>query len=269
MFFVGNKFGALIALTVILFILVGCSRLPDKHSVQMFLETQEAFEKVEKLPAAEQPKEFYRVATMFQGLIDQGIRSGPIYYNLGNAWLRAEEPGRAIAAYHLAQRYYPLDPYIASNKQAALGSAALAAAPEPPTPMIEYIFFWQNSVGCREKIICSVLSAIATFIVGVFYLFVPHRRLRHFVVTLLVFTMIAVCSTGYDWYRFEWIRHAVVTVEKAVPRKGNSEQYEPVFTTPVPFGTIITVLDERKDWTRLRFSSGQDGWLPKNQIIEF
>jgi hypothetical protein len=266
MFFVGNKFGVFIALSGILLILAGCSRSPDEHLSQIFLETQEAFEKAEKLPVADQPKEFYRVATMFQGLIDRGVQSGPIYYNLGNAWLRAEEPGRAVAAYHLAQRHWPLDPYIASNKQTALGSAAPA---EPSTPIIEYIFFWQNSIGYREKAIGSVLSAIITLIAGVFYLFVPRRRLRRFAVTLLVFTMIAVCSAGYDWYRFEWIRHAVVTEEKAVPRKGNSEQYEPVFTAPVPFGTVMTVLDERKDWTRLRFSSGQDGWLPKNQIIEF
>ncbi|MDR2115119.1 MAG: hypothetical protein LBP87_01935 [Planctomycetaceae bacterium] len=245
---------------------IGCSRSPDEHWVQMFLEAQEAFEQAEKLPAAEQPKEFYRVATMFQSVIDQGVESGAIYYNLGNAWLRAEEPGRAIAAYYLAQRYLPLDPYIASNKQIALGNSVVS---EPATPIIEHIFFWQNSIGCREKVIFSVLLAVTAFISGIIYYFVRYRWLRCLAVILLVFTLIAVCSTGYDWYRYEWTRHAVVAVENAVPRKGNSEQYEPVFTTPVPFGTVIVILDERNDWTRLHFSSGQDGWLPKNQIIEF
>jgi tetratricopeptide (TPR) repeat protein len=267
MFFVGNKFRVIIVLLVMLFVLVvGCSASPDKHSVQRFLEAQDAFEKAEKLSAENQPKEFYRVATMFQSVIDQGIRSGPIYYNLGNAWLRAEEPGRALAAYHLAQRYLPLDPYIASNKQIALANTAPI---KPSTPIIEYVFFWQNSIGCCEKVWCSVLLAVVTFILGVFYLFVRYRWLRRLAVTLLVFTIIAVCSTGYDWYRFEWIRYAVIAVEKAEPRKGNSEQYEPLFTAPVPFGTTVRILDERNDWTRLRFSSGQDGWLPKNQIIEF
>jgi hypothetical protein len=267
MFFVGNKFSVIIVLSVMLFVLVvGCSASPDEHTIQMFLEAQDTFEKAEKLSAENQPEEFHRVATMFQSVIDQGIQSGPIYYNLGNAWLRAEEPGRALAAYHLAQRYLPLDPYIASNKQIALGNNA---TPEPITPIIEYVFFWQNSIGCREKVLCSVLLAVVTFISGVFYLFVRYRWLRRFVTVLLVFTIIAVCSTGYDWYRFEWIQHAVIAVEKAEPRKGNSEQYEPLFTTPVPFGTTVIILDERNDWIRLRFSSGQDGWLPKNQIIEF
>jgi hypothetical protein len=267
MFLVGNKFSVVIVLLVMLFVLfAGCSALPDERSVQLFLEAQDAFENAEKLPTENQPKEFSRVATMFQKVIDQGICSGPIYYNLGNAWLRAEQPGRALAAYYLAQRYLPLDPYIASNKQIALANNA---PPEPTTSIIEYIFFWQNSVGYREKMLCSILLAVVTFISAVFYLFVRYRRLRHLVMTLLVFTIIAVCSTCYDWYRFEWIQHAVVAVEKAEPRKGNSEQYEPLFTTPVPFGTTVVVLDERNDWTRLRFPSGQDGWLPKNQIIEF
>ncbi|MDR0704259.1 MAG: SH3 domain-containing protein [Planctomycetaceae bacterium] len=264
MFFVGNSFRVILVLSVML--LAGCSASPDERVVQMFLEAQDAFEKAEKLSTENQPKEFYRVATMFQRVIDQGVRSGPIYYNLGNAWLHAKEPGRALAAYHLAQRYLPLDPYIASNKQIALGNAAPL---EPSTPIIEYVFFWQNSIGCREKVLCSVLLTVITFILAVFYLFVRYRRLRRFVMMLLALTIIAVCSTGYDWYRFEWIRHAVIAVEKAEPRKGNSEQYEPLFTTPVPFGTTVIVLDERNDWSRLRFSSGQDGWLPKNQIIEF
>lgn len=266
MSFVGSKFGTILVLSVMLFLVGGCSASPNKQRTQLFLEAQNAFEKAEKLPAENQPKEFYRVATMFQQVIDRGVQSGPIYYNLGNAWLRAEEPGRALAAYYLAQRYLPLDPYIASNKQIAL---AHHSPPESPTPIIEYVFFWQNSIGCREKIWCSVLLAVVTFISGAIALWVRHRRLRRLTLTLLAFTFIAVCSTGYDWYRFEWIRHAVITVEKAVPRKGNSEQYEPLFTTPVPFGTTVTVLDERNDWTRLRFASGQDGWLPKNHIIEF
>ncbi|MDR1963642.1 MAG: SH3 domain-containing protein [Planctomycetaceae bacterium] len=265
MFFAGDGIKVRIALLGILLLLAGCSRTPDEQSLQLFLEAQEAFEKAEKGTPAEQPQEFYRVATMFQGLIDRGVRSGAIYYNLGNAWLRAEEPGRAIAAYHLAKRYQPLDPYIASNLQIALGNITPL---EPPTPIMEYVFFWQNSIGCREKMVVSVLLAVAAFVSGVFYLFVRHRRLRRLVLVLLVMTLIAVCSTGYDWYRFEWVRQAVVAVKEATPRKGNSEQYEPVFTTPVPLGTIIVVLDERNDWIRLRFASGQDGWLPKDQIVE-
>jgi tetratricopeptide (TPR) repeat protein len=266
MFFVGNKLGILLATLGILCLLTGCSFSTTQKSVQMFQEAQEAFEKAEQLDTTEQPKEFYRVATMFQGLVDQGVRSAPLYYNLGNAWLRAEETGRALAAYQLALRYSPLDPYIASNRQIALGNHA---PPEPNTPIIEYVFFWQNSIGCRQKIIGSILFAFFTFAAGVAYLFVPHRRLRRLAIILLAFTVIAVCSTGYDWYRFEWVRHAVIAVENATPRKGNSEQYEPIFTTPVSFGTITTVLDERNHWIRLQFSTGQDGWLPKNQIIEF
>ena len=29
------------------------------------------------------------------------------FYNQGNAWMRAKQPGRAIAAYRQAQRYRP------------------------------------------------------------------------------------------------------------------------------------------------------------------
>jgi SH3-like domain-containing protein len=52
-----------------------------------------------------------------------------------------------------------------------------------------------------------------------------------------------------------------------LPRKGNSEQYEPAFVSPVPFGTPAVVLDERNGWYFLRFSNGQEGWLLESQTF--
>jgi tetratricopeptide (TPR) repeat protein len=251
---------------VIIFVLqfVGCSHTADEHLIQLFEEAQAAFDEAEKLPPEEQVQEFRRVAAQFQSIIDRGVQSGAIYYNLGNAWIHAGERGQALAAYHLAQRFLPLDPYIASNMQTALGQSS----PLPSsTPIIESIFFWQNWLGCRGKVILSLVFAVTTFFAGTLSLFLRRRSLYRITLTLLGMTLLATASVGYDWYRFEWERHAIIATENAVPRKGNSEQYDPAFTSPIPFGTAARVLDERTDWLRLRFAANEDGWLPKNQVV--
>jgi hypothetical protein len=258
-------FGFIIILLPLL-ICAGCFRTSQESLLQATFEAQTAFEEAEKASLEEQPKKFRRVAAMFQEIINRGIQSGPIYYNLGNAWFRAEEPGLALAAYYSAQRYMPLDPHIASNIQIVLSTSAPL---KPTVPVIEYVFFWQDWIGCREKVLCSIILAITAFVSGLLCLWIRYRRLRRIAWMLLMLTFISVCSTGYDWYRFEWVRHAVIALDGAIPRKGNSEQYEPVFTTPVPFGTTAVVLDERTDWIRLYFPSSQDGWLPKAEIVEY
>lgn len=249
-----------------LVLLPGCAAGPDTETLKTFVEAQEAFDKAEQAPAPEQNEAFRRVALMYQGLIDRGVRSAPIYYNMGNAWARCNETGRAVAAYQLARRYRPLDPYIAENRRAVLGGAEPA---ESPASLIEHLFFWQDWVGCRQKMYASVFLAGLTFSVGVVLLFMRHRRLRRLFWASLVLTAIASLSVGYDWHRFEGVRHAVVASDQANPRKGNSEQYDLAFTTPVPIGTTATVIGRRGDWVQLRFGASRDGWLRQDQIVEY
>lgn len=241
---------------------VGCAGRPAATNAQMFSDAQTAFEDAEKLPVDEQPEAFRHVALIYQSLIDRGVRSGPVYYNQGNAWARADETGRAIAAYHLAQRYMPLNPYIASNLQ-ALG------APERPVPLIEHVLFWQNWFGMKQKAGLASLMLVLTFLSAVTLFFLPHRRVRRLLGILAVLCTISMISTAYDWYRFESREQAVVAVTGAVPRKGNSEQYEQAFSTAPAIGTTTTVKDRRGDWLLLRFASGDEAWLPKEQVVVY
>lgn len=86
---------------------------------------------------------------------------------------------------------------------------------------------------------------------------------------MLALTVILSASAAYDWYRFDCLRHGVVAVDQVMPRKGNSLQYEPAFTTPLSLGSLGTVTDQRGDWVQLRFAADQEGWLPKEQVVVF
>lgn len=256
----------ILVVMLVVLIAAGCSAAPDGQTLRQFVEAQEMFEKADSLPEAEQKEAFQRTALMFQGLVDRGVRSGPIYYNLGNAWARCGERGRALAAYHSARRYMPLDPHLASNLQTLQGAVPPG---RPPTPLIEYLFFWQDWFGVRQKALFATASALLASLCGFLCCFIRHRRMRRLAWTSLALTVIACLSTGYDWYRFEWTRHAVVAVEEARPRKGHSEQYETAFTASVTLGTTAEVLDRRGDWVYLRFGPGRDAWLPAKEVVEY
>ena len=79
-----------------LFICLGCNVVPTE-SVRTFQEAQSTYD----------AEDYRQAAVLYEQLIEQGMRSGAVYYNLGNAWAKADEPVRAIAAYYLAKRYIP------------------------------------------------------------------------------------------------------------------------------------------------------------------
>ena len=234
---------------------------------RLFTEAQAAFERADALPPADKAAKtetFRRAASLYQEIVDQGVRSGMLYYNLGNAQVRAGDPGRAVAAYLTAKRYLPLDPYLEANLRSVIGSEG-----KQSTPMIELIFFWQNLLGYPQKFRWATTLAVLTVLSAAALLFLPHRRTRQVTLLLLALTIVASMSAVYDWYRFDFLRHGVVAVEQAIPRKGNSLQYEPAFTAPLPLGSFGVVTDQRGDWLQLRFDANREGWLPKEQVVVF
>src|SRR3972149_3770731 len=98
-----------------LLVLPGCTYSLDPSLAQKFQAAQAAFDRAAK------PEDFVKVASMYQEMIDDGAVSGAMFYNQGNAWMRARQPGRAIAAYRQAQRYLPRNPYLQANLDYALG----------------------------------------------------------------------------------------------------------------------------------------------------
>src|SRR4029077_10845798 len=84
----------------------------------------------EVFDSAKTPQDYAESAALLESLLADGFRNGAVYYNLGNAWFRAGQYGRAIAAYRKAKAYRPRDPYLDANLRQAL-SVAPGRLPEP------------------------------------------------------------------------------------------------------------------------------------------
>src|SRR5580658_6844003 len=119
---------------------------------------------LEVFDAAKTPREYRESATLLESLLADGFRNGAVYYNLGNAYYRAGEYGRAIAAYRKAKPYRPRDPYLEANLRQAL-SVAPGRLPESPPPWWRHVLFWSRWLSFPEKAYASfagfVLAALA------------------------------------------------------------------------------------------------------------
>ena len=98
---------------------------------------------LEVFDSAKTPVDYREAAALLESLLADGFRNGAVYYNLGNAYFRAGEYGRAIAAYRKAKAYRARDPYLDANLQQAL-SVAPGRLPEPPVPWWKHVLFWDG-----------------------------------------------------------------------------------------------------------------------------
>jgi len=241
-----------------LLVLPGCVRNLDPQMTQKFQAAQTAFDRAAK------PEDFVKVASMYQEMIDEGVVSGAVFYNQGNAWMNAKQPGRAIAAYRQAQRYLPRDPYLDANLQYALGSGVSSRR-----PVIETILFWQNWLSYPEKLYAVAAAAAVTFCFAVIALFSSRRLWRRLILMSAVVAILLIVSAGYDWYRFDYMTHGVITQSDVVARKGNAESYEPAFSEKLSEGMEFHLLERRGDWLLIRLPGGQEGWIDQRAAVVY
>ena len=84
---------------------------------RIFVKALELFDEAKK------PEDYLESARSFESILKDGYQSGVVYYNLGNAYYRAGEYGRAILNYRKAKFFRPRDPYLAANLQQAISMA--------------------------------------------------------------------------------------------------------------------------------------------------
>jgi len=231
----------------------GCGQRIDARQAAKFQEALDAFAKAEK------PDDFLRVAAAYQEIIDGGIHSGAVFYNQGNAFMRAGKHGRAIASYRQAQRYMPLDPRLEANLQSALGGEL---GETQRRPLIGWVLFWQDWISYPGKFTLAAAAGVITFTLAVAGLFRYHRRLfRRLAFLGVAITLLLSLSAGYDAFRFLPNRHGVVIDDDVIARKGPNESFQPAFTHPLTEGTEFRLIERRDQWLLIRLSGSRDAWI--------
>lgn len=220
---------------------------------------------LEVFDTAKTPRDYRASAALLESLLAEGYRNGAVYYNLGNAYYRAGEYGRAIAAYRKAKPYRPRDPYLEANLRQAL-SVAPGRLAEPPAAWWRHVLFWSGWLSFPEKAygtLAVLLLAALAVCAAVF-----RRQGRWYVVSaaLLVTGGILSLDAALDYSDVAGSRHGVVTTE-TIARKGIGKDYEPAFDQPLKDGAEFTVLSENGDWIFGHFEGIGDGWLRREHTV--
>ena len=220
---------------------------------------------LELFDAAKTPHDYSESAALLESLLADGFRNGAVYYNLGNAYFRAGQYGRAIAAYRKAQAYRPRDPYLDANLRQAL-SVAPGRLPEPPSPWWRHVLFWSGWLSFPEKAYAAFAGFLLAALAAIAALLFRRPRGYWLSAALGLAAIVVSIDAGLAYADVTWSRHAVVT-DETIARKGIGKDYEPAFDQPLKDGAEFTVLSESDDWVFGHFEGIGDGWLRREHVV--
>jgi tetratricopeptide (TPR) repeat protein len=194
----------------------------------------------------------------YQSLVEAKEWTAPLFYNLGNAYFRAGDAGKAILSY---ERALALDPYHPE-------SAANLALVREEARALELQRGRFDALLKHATSNQLIIIAAASFWVGAFgfagYLFGRRRATTLLMIAVLSCVITAVCLMAV--YQIETTRKAlaIVTGPEVQARLATAESANSVLQLPP--GSEVRILSRRGDWIYALLPNNLRGWIPTTSV---
>ncbi len=203
----------------------------------------------------------------YEAVLQSGLASGNLYFNLGNAYFRSGRVGRAILHYERARRFLPSDPDLAAN----LRFARSLTGAEVCQPLLwqGLVFPLAHRVATDQLVWLTSAAYSLLFVVFAVYRLWPRRPqwLRYAGWGVTAGLVVITLSLVQQLWTSDWQRHAVVLKQEDSPVR-----FEPAASGTVHFavtqGTRLRVLDVREGWWQVARCDGRRGWIEKDALEE-
>ena len=217
--------------------------------------------------AAYAEKRYADAIAIYETLLEEQGSTLPLHYNLGNAYFKTNQFGKAILNYERALRIDANDEDTNANLEIAQG-AIKDKIPQDEVPF--YKRWWQGFTGIFSKDLWGVIGVI-TFIgvlVALFFYFF-RKEMRHtslvIAIVCVVFTILANVPAG-SLASVNDSPEAVIMDEMVFIR--NAPDDSGTELTKIHEGLKVKVIDEVKDWVKIEADNGNRiiGWVKSKSL---
>lgn len=206
-------------------------------------------------------------AKEYEQLMHAGLESGNIYFNLGNAYFKAGERGKAILNYERARRLIPNDPDLEANLVYAQSSTGADACVPALWQRLAFPLAQRMSTG---RLVWTASAVYTLLLLGLAaYRLWPRRPrwLAYGSTALGILVLVATTSLGQQLMSDDWQRAAVV-----VASGDTAARFEPADNGTVHFtlkeGSLVHILDTREGWLQIARCDGLRGWVENKNVEE-
>jgi len=204
---------------------------------------------------------FADAASAYEKLTQSGQASAALYFNLGNAFFKSGQIGRAIAAYRQAEQITPRDPDLRANLQFARN--------QTPSPTL-VPGRWQRWLG---RLTLNEWTFLAAGVLWLWLLLLAVLQwrpalkptLRWYLYSLAALGLLLSVCAFFTLRQTRFTRTAIVVAHDATVRFGPLPESPSAFT--VHDGAELRVLDQKDEWLQVSAGPRRTGWLRRDQAL--
>ncbi len=215
-----------------------------------------------------QQGKYEQAVKSYKQIIEAGLESGALYFNLGNAYYKLNQLGLARLNYERASRFLKGDEALQEN-MALLQNKLVDKILQPPS---FFLFEWRDAV--LDVLPVHVQSWIVVLLFAVLLLAIALRRhaqrrnrgnsWRAFLVISVVVFLVFTAVYLQKIYLLETeINGVIIKPMVTVYAEPNTSGTE-VFV--LHEGTKVNVLRTNDNWQEIRLSDGKTGWLEMKNL---
>ena len=215
-----------------------------------------------------QKGDYTQAAAVYSSILKSGKESSALYYNLGNTYYKLNNVPESIYYYEKALQ---LDPENADAKNNLIFANQMKVDAITPLPKTWVRQLSDGIVGLFSAHTWAVLSIIGVFafvLSFLLYYFVERTALkRTFFSLMLVFLFFAGGSYTLAHFCHKQVSQTqyAILFDKTVRVFSDANAYSSE-VMQLHEGTKVEIIEDAKDWVKIRLVNGKTGWTKVNSL---
>ncbi len=233
----------------------------------LFRQGENFFRQADAL-AAGNPREaktlYLQALLRFEKIVNAGgIRNGRLFYDMGNAYFRRGELGKAILYYKRAEKLIPTDSHLRQNLEYARSLRRDKIKEKTKSRFPGTFFFRSYVLNLKTKFILFIIFFDTFWILALMTLRLKRNLpLKVGIYGTGILAAALLLSFSLSSFLGEKYKEGVIISAQVLARKGDGESYRPSFREPLHQGTEFILLEKRVGWWHIQLPDGREGWIP-------
>lgn len=219
---------------------------------------------------AYQEADYKRAETLYRAILEQGLHSAKLYYNLANTLFKQEKLGEAILYYNKALRLSPADEDVRHNLEYAENSTKDSIEQIPEFFLFAWIRAVRTLMSCDGWTIFSLVILVIGLAAALFYLLAQRISTRKagFYVMVLAALLFLVATLFANYERKAIVNHnEAIVMSSAVSVKSSPDRAATELFV-LHEGTKLSIGERMDGWVEVRIADGRKGWIESSRIAE-
>lgn len=212
--------------------------------------------------------DYTKAIELYSDILNMGLESSDLYYNLGNAYFKSDSLAKAIVNYHRALKLDPSNENLIHNLEVAEAQTLNRIESVPPFFLVEWVHGLKYRLSSNGWAIAAQISFFLMLAFIAFYLLSGNAAKRKFGFTLasimaILFVISLVSSNSLRSEKVD--SKGAIIIKSAISVKSSPDRNgKDLFI--LNEGASVEVRDSMNGYSEIVIASGNSGWVPTESV---